>query len=306
MSINIAILDYPQSLKSALHGLFEIFTMANQVAAEQHLSYRFNPQIIDAGNADFPVAKNFDLLLLPPSNDGDYYLAPSTHLLDWLRLQHSAGAVLGAACAGTFILAASGLLKGKSATTHWGLEAIFRQKYPLVQLSIDKIVISSGDLITAGGMLSWLDLALEIVAQFSQPSVMRQLGKILVVDTGLREQRFYQQFNPIFNHGDQAILNIQQHLPTCLEHKISVSELARHSCLTDRTFLRRFVQATTLKPVQYIHRLRIQRACDLLETTRHPFDWVANQVGFEDPGACRKIFVRIMGLTPSEFRKRFK
>ncbi|EPJ46044.1 MAG: putative transcriptional regulator protein [Osedax symbiont Rs2] len=306
MPVNIAILDYPQSLKSALYGLFEIFTMANRVAAEQQLDHRFKPQIIDIAEAGLPVTDRFDLILIPPSNDGDYYLSPTELLLDWLQLQHRCGAVVGAACAGTFILAASGLLKGKTVTTHWGLQAAFSQKYPELNLSIDKIVVNNGDLITAGGMLSWLDLALEVVAQFSQPSVMRQLGKILVVDTGLREQRYYQQFTPVFNHGDQTILTIQQSLANVLQQKISVSDLARQSCLTDRTFLRRFVQATKLKPVQYLHRLRIQKACDLLETTRHPFDWVANQVGFADAGACRKIFVRIMGLTPSEFRKRFK
>ncbi|MCJ8340326.1 MAG: helix-turn-helix domain-containing protein [Pseudomonadales bacterium] len=212
---------------------------------------------------------------------------------------------MAAACAGTFILAATGLLQGKTVTTHWGLEAIFVEKFPDLNLDIEKILINNGNLITAGGMLSWLDLGLEVVAQFSQPSVMRQLGKLLVVDTGSREQRFYQQFCPVLNHGDQTIINIQQYLQTSFQQKISVAKLAQKSCLTDRTFLRRFVQATTLKPVQYLYRLRIQKACDLLETTRYPFDWIANQVGFVDAGACRKIFVRIIGLTPSEFRKRF-
>ena len=259
MSIDIAIINYPQSLKSAVYGLFEMFTMANQVAVEQQLNYHFNPRIVDITTEDFSVSDGFDLLLLPPSNDSSYYLAPPAQLLDWLRQHQAQGAVLGAACAGTFILAATGLLQGKTLTTHWGLEAIFVEKFPDLNLDIDKILINNGNIITAGGMLSWLDLGLEVVAQFSQPSVMRQLGKVLVVDTGSREQRFYQQFCPVLNHGDQTIMNIQQYLQTSFQQKISVAKLAQKSCLTDRTFLRRFVQATTLKPVQYLHRLRIQK-----------------------------------------------
>lgn len=153
--------------------------------------------------------------------------------------------------------------------------------------------------------MSWLDLGLEIVAQHTQPSVMMQLGKMLVVDTGAREQRFYQQFSPVFTHGDEVILTVQKWIQQKLGEVLTIQLLAKRARLTERTFLRRFVRATALKPTEYIQRLRVQKVCEWLETSNHSFEWIANQVGYEDPGACRKIFTRTMGLTPKEFRNRF-
>lgn len=309
MNIKIAVVDYPDSLKSAVFGLSEMLKMANRASAEQELDYSFDVQIVQPHH-DQPVKKEspdsrFDVVILPPSDDSHYYLSPEAKLLTWLQNQHSQGAILASACAGTFILAATQILDEKQVTTHWGLAALFHETYPQAKLNTDKILINEGDVITAGGMMSWLDLGLEIVAQFAQPSVMRQLGKMLVVDTGQREQRYYRQFSPVFNHGDSAILTVQQDLQTTFSQAVTVGMLAAKCCLTERTFLRRFVKATRLKPTQYIQRLRIQKACDLLETTTHSFEWIANQVGYEDAGACRKVFIRVMGLTPGEFRKRF-
>ncbi|WP_028865436.1 GlxA family transcriptional regulator [Psychromonas aquimarina] len=308
MNIRIAVVDYPGCLKSAVYGLSEMFKMAGRVSIDQNLSYQFVPEIID-----FNIYKNdhqlqkasYDAVIVPPCDDNDYFLSPEAELLNWLVLQHNKGAVLTSACAGSFILAATGLLKETEITTHWALQTLFHKTYPQLALKIDQLLINQDDFITAAGMLSWLDLGLEIVAQFSRPSVMRQLGKMLVVDTGRREQRYYKQFAPSFSHGDHAILGLQIELQTIFNQSLTIYLLAQKCSLTERTFLRRFIRATELKPTQYIQRLRIQKACDLLETSDNPFAWIAHQVGYEDVSACRKIFIRIIGLTPSEFRTRF-
>ena len=301
-NVSVAIIDYPHCLQSALHGFVEVFTLANRVCTEQKLAYTFSPEIIPCTELSTTV---FDVILLPPSTHNEFNLTPSTQLIDALLQQHYKGAILCSACAGTFIVAASGLLNNKQATTHWGLEAIFRQKFPEVQLNVDKILINQGDLITAGGMMSWLDLGLEVIAKFTQVSVVHSLGKYLVVDTGQREQRFYRQFTPILNHGDALILSIQHSLKNSFHLPLSIAKIAKDNCLTERTFLRRFVKATQLKPKQYIQSLRIQKACDLLESTNFSFELIANKVGYEDASSCRKLFIRTLGLTPSEFKKRF-
>jgi len=304
-NIKIAIVDYPHCLKSALYGFFEVFNLANQVCAEQGLLYRFYPQILDYNEQINFAGDTFNVILLPPSNRSEFYLNPSQHLINSLLHQYHMGASICSACAGTFILAATGLLQNKEATTHWKLEALFREKFPEVQLNTDKIIINQGDVITAGGMMSWLDLGLEVICKYTKPSVISSLGKYLVIDTGQREQRFYRQFTPILNHGDALILSIQQTLNNNFHLAQSIADIAEKNCLTERTFLRRFVKATQLKPKQYIQHLRIQKACDLLESTNLSFELIANQVGYQDSGACRKVFIRSVGLTPSEFRKRF-
>ncbi|WP_394246901.1 GlxA family transcriptional regulator [Vibrio profundi] len=312
MSLKIAIVNYQGSLKSALYGLEELFQMANLACEEQGLSFQFEPVIVDIdhklrleGVETNEQKQVFDIVILPPSNSSDYYLEPGPSLVKWLQDQASLGAILCSACAGAFILAKTGVLNHRKITTHWGLAAAFIERFPELSLDTDKILINESDVITAGGMMSWVDLGLELVGQYSQPSVMRQLGKMLVVDTGTREQRYYKQFTPVYNHGDDLILKVQKWMLQHVTQQITLLVLAEYCCLGERTFLRRFKKATGLNPTEYIQHLRVQKVCELLETSSNSFEWIVHQVGYEDASACRKLFLRIMGLTPQEFRKRF-
>ncbi len=310
MMIHIAIIQYPNSLKSAIYGLSEMFELATTIGPQQAVDVQFKVDVINPLDKSSIVKlgtheRHYDVVIMPPCNVGDYYLQPHQYLLDWLIETANKNTLLTSACAGTFILAAANVLKDKTVTTHWGLEMLFKEKHPHIELAIEKILISQGNIITAAGMMSWVDLGLEIVAQFSHPNVMRLLGKELIIDTGIREQRFYQQFIPNVQHGDKIIIAIQNKLKGNYSQRVIFQQLAQDFHLTERTFLRRFVKATGLKPSEYLQKLRIQKACELLETNSMSFDGIALKVGYEDAGACRKLFLRTMGLTPKEFKKRF-
>lgn len=305
--MNIAIIDYPESQKSAVFGLHEMFTLTNEICAERQLPINIQTDVIGSIQAT-ELARaytKYTAIILPPSLGKTYYRNPEASLKDWLIKQHDQGSILCSACAGSFILAATGLLNDREATTHWKMEEDFEMQHPKVKLNVNKILLNDNDVITAGGMLSWLDLGLELVAQFTRPNIMRQLGKILIVDTGRREQRFYKQFSPKLMHGDKVVLNIQKTLQKNFDQSLKISELATIACLTERTFLRRFSKATGVTPSQYIQQLRTQKASDLLENTQSNIELIANSVGYDDVSAFRKIFVKITGLTPREFRKRF-
>ncbi len=298
--ISIGICYYPNALKSAIYGLEEMFVMANRFCKAQGIE--FEPIIFKTTNNLTP---KFSVILLPPSVQSDYYLKPQSILIEWLIVQHANGTIIASACGGGFILAATKLMKTRSITTHWNLSELFKKQFPHISLNTSEILIDHGDVISAGGMMSWLDLGFELVAKYSSLNVMRQLGKTLVVDTAQREQRFYQQFNPSYLHGDHPIITIQQTMNIGYMKLISIQELAKQANLTERTMQRRFLKATGYNPNQYLQRLRIQKACDLLENSQYSFDWIAKQVGYEDTGACRKVFNKTMGLTPKEFRIRF-
>ena len=162
-----------------------------------------------------------------------------------------------------------------------------------------------GDIISAGGLMSWIDLGLEIVAQFTKPHIMRSLGKFLIVDTGKREQRYYGSFTPPFNHGNEAIINVQHYLQANFSQPMSISKLAAIAIMSERTFLRHFTRATSQKPMQYIQRLRVQKACDLLESTTQSFEQISASVGYDDVNSFRKVFIKVIGLSPSAFKARF-
>lgn len=303
-SISIILLDYPEAMQSALSGLEEMFALANRLADEHALAHtRFSVQRCFPAELENRV--DVDVVIAPPSLGGEYYLKPDKALLDGLLQQHQAGATLCSACAGAFILASTGLLDQRAATTHWQLADALLQQFPQVQLDIDPILINDGDLITAGGLMSWLDLGLELVEQFASTVLMIELGKMMVIDTGKREQRYYKTFRPRLNHGDQCIRKLQHHLQQTFAEAHSVEQMAEFCHLGSRTLLRRFVAATGYKPNEYLQNLRIQKARELAESSRLPFDQIALRVGYEDISGFRKVFRRITGLTPSEFRSRF-
>lgn len=305
--VQVVIIQYPGAMLSAVQGLKEVFQLANGLCEQHKMSERFVVRIhdIDTNGTQRLSELSANVVLIPPDLAGDFYLNPDSVLIQWLSDQHKHGAILCSACAGSFILAATGVLNQREATTHWNLADSFAKKYPDVNLDSNKILSNAGDVITAGGLMSWLDLGMELVGQITNQHIMRQLGKYLVIDTGLREQRYYESFSPTLDHGDADILKVQRYMQLNLGESLTMTDLSERFFLTERTFLRRFFKATDLKPAYYLQRLRIQKACDLIETTNHTFDVISYEVGYGDPSAFRKTFVKIIGLTPREFRSRF-
>ncbi len=303
-SIQVVIIDFPNAMQSAVLGLKELLILANQIISESDFDLIFNIDTVSITDIK-QQSSQCEILIIPPSILGNYYLTPDKALIEFIHQARASGAVICSACAGTFILAETGLLNQRPATTHWKLAQTFQEKYPQVKLEIDNLLINDGELITAGGLMSWTDLGLEIVAQFSKPHIMRALGKYLIVDTGKREQRYYGSFNPVFNHGNKAIVTLQHYLQANYQHPITISNMAKTACMSERTLLRQFKRATGFKPNHYMQRLRVQKACDLLEASSLSFELIAHSVGYEDANSFRKVFIKIIGLTPSAFKQRF-
>lgn len=301
--VKVVIIRYPNAMESAIQGFHELLSLANKIILEQGSDIKFAVEVLSHDDANIPT--HIDLLILPPNLDGNYHEAPNRSLLTRIITAHQNGAVICSACAGAFILARSGLLDNRRATTHWQLADKFEQEFPNVSLNVESLLINDGDIITAGGLMSWVDLGMEIVAQFSKPSIMRSLGKFLIVDTGKREQKYYVSFVPKLNHGNKAILKVQHYIQTHFDKTLSISNLANEAIMSERTFLRQFAQATTLKPSIYVQKVRVQKACDLLETTSNSFEQIALGVGYDDVNSFRKVFSKVMGLSPSAFRARF-
>lgn len=209
----IGIVNYPGALQSAVHGLSEMFTLANNLCQQYDQAQQFSTEVLsldDIVRTRHQKLFSYTAIIIPPSISSEFYLNPTQTLKSWLLKCHAKGTTLCSACAGTFVLASTGLLTKRMATTHWGLAEIFTKIYPDVVVDIEKILINDGDIITAGGLMSWVDLGLELVAQYTNTNIMRLLGKQLVVDTGLREQRYYQSFSPKRDHGDKEILALRK------------------------------------------------------------------------------------------------
>ncbi len=295
---------------SSVHGLADLFDLANSICEKHELELRFLVQIIDPNLInDEPHSSGFsnslDYLVMPPSMHGNYYLDPDKSLKKWLLTLHSQGTTLCSVCAGVFILATTGILDNRPVTTHWNLAEKFSQLHPEAKLNANKILINDNDVITAGGLMAWMDLALELVALHTSLTIVNELGKQLIVDTAHRQQSYYQIFSPTMNHGDKKILKAQHHIHKNFSKPLSISKLARTSAMTERTFLRHFVKATSFKPNDYLQRLRVQKACDLLQTTTATIEEIAFKTGYQDVSAFRKTFIKVIELTPKAFRTKF-
>ncbi|MET0067776.1 MAG: helix-turn-helix domain-containing protein [Candidatus Thiodiazotropha sp.] len=304
---SIALLTSARAMQTAVHGLSEMFGLANRLCHESEVDHCFSICQFDIQDMPEPGddGPGFAAVLIPPLLDDSPELPVDPRLLSWLRNQHARGALLCSVCAGAFILAQTGLLDHRPVTTHWMLGERLQQCYPAIDLKSERMLICDSEIITAGGLMAWIDLGLELVARYAGPGVVRELGRLLVIDTGGREQRYYRRFLPRLDHGDAAVLKAQQLLHAGYAEPVPVTVLARAVHLTERTLLRRFVKATGLRPHEYLQRLRVDRVCDRLEETRNSFESIAASVGYRDASACRKTFIKVTGLTPAAYRRRF-
>jgi transcriptional regulator GlxA family with amidase domain len=244
-------------------------------------------------------------VILPPSIVMPERMRPMADAARWLTERHAEGGTLCSVCAGAFLLAETGLIDGRRVTTHWAFADTLRERFPRVELADEHMVLDDGDIMTAGGILAWADLGLTLVDRLMGPSVMLATARFLLVEPPRQQQRPYSRFVPRFTHGDEAVLRVQHHLHATPPRASNIGELAEMAGLGARTFLRRFVKATGLRPTEYVQQLRIVKAREALELTKRSVDQIAWQVGYQDPTAFRKVFHRITGLTPNAYRQRF-
>lgn len=311
----IGILAYPGSQSAAIHGLTDLFIEASRISRERasgepHVLRVSHWRITPDGR---DVECSFDthgeqpnrpvVLIAPPTLKGPP--EPSQLLAGWLRDRHTEGATLCSICGGTFLLAETGLLRDRRATTHWTLAEVLTRQFPDIRADTDRLIIDDGDIITAGGMMAWTDLGLKLIDRFLGSSVMLATARFFLIDPAGREQRFYSSFSPRLHHGDEAVLKVQHWLQKQGVRDVSLAAMAAHAGLEERTFLRRFRKATELNPTEYCQRLRVGKARELLELTSRTIDQVAFDVGYEDASSFRKVFQKVMGLKPSDYRKRF-
>lgn len=315
--LEIAIAIYPDAWRSAVYGFTDLLQVAERYALEDNDAAP-RLRITHWQLVDGQVGKVFDThqasgvetsqpaaIMLPPAIGELPSGARMGNFAAWLKARHAGGAILCSACGGASLLAETGLLDGRSATTHWLHGDMIARRHPNIHIDTDKILLDEGDIITAGGMMAWTDLGLRLVDRLLGTRAMLATARFMLIDPGARAQSFYSKFIPRLDHGDTVILKIQHWLHGADLKGLTLAAMAERAGLGERTFLRRFHKATGHNPTDYSQRLRIAKARDLLEQSQMPIDQIAWQSGYEDANAFRKTFRKILGLTPGEYRMRF-
>ncbi|NMX74108.1 helix-turn-helix domain-containing protein [Pseudomonas sp. WS 5532] len=223
----------------------------------------------------------------------------------WLREQYAQGAVLASMCTAAFLLAESGLLQGLRATTHWAFAELFRRRYPDVSLEDAQILCEENRVITSGGASAAMDLMLHLIRRFGSPELAHTCGKYLLIDGVRTEQSVYALWSLPKNHGDGEILRVQHWLEQHFAQGLVIDDVARRFGFGVRNFKRRFKEATGYTPVGYVQTLRLERAKQMLESTRMTLESITYAVGYEDSNSFRRLFQQRVGMLPAAYRKKF-
>ncbi len=230
----------------------------------------------------------------------------SAPLIDWLKHQHSEGATICAAGTGVCLLAESGLLNNKPATTHWYYFDRFARRYPKVQLQRSHFITRSGRLYCAGSVNSVADLVVHLIELFFDRDIASRVEQQFSREIRKSYDQIYYSMDDAKNHPDEAIIQSQQWIQEHYHRSVQMQQIAEQVDMSLRTFNRRFKAATGLSPSQYLLRLRIEMAKDLLRTTDLGISAIADACGFNDDGYFSRCFKKQENIKPSEFRHRVR
>lgn len=326
--LDVSLLVLPDAMISSLGGMFDVLNSFGTLGSfddsipDQPL---FRPQLVGERRGRTRTASGLEIEALRTLDEvatTDIVIVPSLlveggawqtgrypHVVRWLRRVHAQGAMLCSACSGVLLMAETGLLDGREATVHWAYARTFRRNFPRVRLRVEKVLVTAGDrseLVMSGASASWHDLILYLVARHAGSPAAHAVERFFLLQWHADGQAPYALFREPTDHGDGAILKVQEWVTRNYAMDEPVTEMAVRSGLPTRTFVRRFKRATGYTPISYIQHVRVREAQRRLERTAESVDAVAWSVGYEDPSAFRRVFKRLTGVTPGEYRRKFR
>jgi transcriptional regulator GlxA family with amidase domain len=247
-----------------------------------------------------------DLVIIPSvGKDYENTIKKNKDLIIWIRDQYKNGAEIASICTGAFLLAATGLLDGKTCSTHWNAATDFRRLFPNINLHTDKLITVQQGLYTNGGAYSFLNLMLFLAEKYFDRDTAIYCSKVFQIDIERASQSPFCIFQTQKNHGDELICEAQTYIEENLSEKISFEELASKLAISRRNFDRRFIKAVGNTPVEYLQRVKVEVAKKTLEKGRKSIFEVMNEVGYSDDKAFREVFKRITGLSPLDYKAKY-
>lgn len=328
-TIDVLILAIPETAGSALYGMVDVLSSTGNLwqtlvrSREERKVFRVQivsplDVLFTCGNG-IPVQPHrtvdedphAPVLILP-----EIWLGPDESLrgrypgvIDWIKRRHRQGAEIYSACSGSILLAETGLLDGKTATSHWGYQDLFRIQYPQVQFDPASNLVyadPAGKIVTAGGTTSWHDLALHIIARHASPGDALHIAKVYLLKWHPEGQLPYTSLVRRVPHADSIVKKCEQWLQENFRDMDAIKQIVELSSVPERSLKRRFKTATGLTLIGYLQNLRIEEAKRLLENENLAVDDIGAEIGYMDASFFRRLFKRLTGLSPSSYRKMFQ
>lgn len=323
------ILALPETAGSALYGMIDVLMSSGNLwqtlTGDSPPRQYFDVQIVSPVGGPFqcghriPVQPDWNLddapeaglLILP-----EIWLEPNESLrgrheplMRWIQERYRKGTAIYSACSGSVLLAESGLLDHCEATSHWGYQNLFREQYPSVRFRPESNLVFArpgGRLVTAGGTTSWHDLALHIIARYAGTGEALHIAKVYLLKWHNEGQMPFAPLVQRTPHADALVRRCERWLETHFRDPCAIAHLLEQSTVPARTLKRRFKTATGTSLINYLQNLRIEEARRLLEQERITVEEVSLAAGYEDVSFFRRLFRRLTGLTPGEYRRMFQ
>jgi transcriptional regulator GlxA family with amidase domain len=301
-------------------GTHQILNQANGIAEQIGKESVFDVNLVGQSKETrqdiglFTITPDF---LLSDIEKTDLVIIPAIHtqwpdaldrnreFIPWIVQQYKNGAEIASLCVGAYLLASTGLMKGRACATHWAHASDFRRTFPDVNLVDDKIMTAEDGIYTSGGAYSYLNLLLYLIEKHAGRDAAIMASKMFMIDIDKDSQSPFIIFEGQKDHGDDLIREAQQIIEKSYCEKMTVDELAAEVALSRRSLERRFKKATSNTVVEYIQRVKVEAAKKQFETTRKNVTEIMYEVGYSDSKSFRNVFRRVTGLSPVEYRNKY-
>ncbi|SMC62166.1 GlxA family transcriptional regulator [Chryseobacterium sp. YR221] len=321
---HISIIVYDHIMSTAVSTTAALLSSANEAAVKRGMPAPFCIELIGVHQKTVPsnlpiqfqctktISDKFDtdVIIIPPTSMDlqliDVLLKENHALIDWIKEKYQEKAEIISLCTGAYFLAECGLLDGMPATSHWGAMEDLQKRYPQIDFKPDHVVTHSKAIITGGGGFSSLNALLYFIEKNCSKEISIELSKYYALDYGRTSQSIFTVFSGQRLHNDHEIHQAQTYIEKKFKTDISVEHIARHVNMSKRNFIRRFKTATTLNPIEYIQRIKVEAAKKALESGEGNIADVTYSIGYNDLKTFRTLFKKVTGLTPADYRNRYK
>lgn len=303
----------------SIAAILEVFETANKLSKEDEkyfeiMVFQSLEQIVEERLFGYEVnaIENsntlLDLILIPAftTDNMSEMIAKNKNFIPWLQKQHQSGAELASFCTGAFLFAASGLLNEKLATTHVDACSAFTKAFPLVKLKPEETLTADGSLYTSGGSTSTFHLLILLVQKYCGNEIAVQIAKIFSIDLNRYKQSYFSTFRPNHLHNDALVAMLQQKIESQYHTIEKLEEITKDIPTSARNMTRRFKQVTGIPPIEYLQNIRVESSKKYLEQTQLSISEIIEKTGYNDPKAFRKVFFKVVGMKPIEYREKFR
>lgn len=228
--------------------------------------------------------------------------------VDWLRERHAQGSILASSCSGAVLLARTGLLEGLDATSHWAYCDALKREYPGTRWFPERGLLFAGAgqrIVMAGSGIAWHQLVMALISRFAGAEAAMQVARINLIDWTATSPIAYASLRHGAQSGDPAVAAAQAWAAEHYRHEAPVAQMVAISGLAERSFKRRFAQATGMSPLDYVQHLRLEEAKQMLESRDDSIEAIAFEVGYRDASFFNRLFRRKVMMSPTQYRRRF-